>query len=78
MAWLVLYEQTACVSALQRPWWKEEFLDSAPCQFAAIVLALSALLHAHARSEEPSHCQQVLLLQASAQLATWSCVPALN
>lgn len=71
---VMLCEQIACVPSLQRPWWTEDFLDNAPCEFAAVVMALSALLHAHARCEEPSHYQQALLLQASAQLTTSSCV----
>ncbi len=60
---------------MQRPWWLEEFLEDAPCEFAALVSALSALLHAHSQCETPTYHQQALLLQASAQLTTWPCVP---
>ena len=57
----------------QRLWRLSSFDATALWDSCTLVSALSALLRAHARLEEPSPYQQALLLQASAQLATLPC-----
>jgi len=66
-------------SAAQRPWWLSKFSpDELWHSTSALVSALSAFLLAHARLASPSRCQQALLLQASAQLASLPCDPCLH
>ncbi len=58
---------------MQKPWWSTEAFEDDHWDFPAVVSVLSALLHAHARVDEPILHQQALLLRASAQLASMPC-----
>ena len=66
------YEQVLRLPT-QRPEWLDGFSANVLWDSVALVSVLSALLQAHVRLAKPMPYQTVLLMQATAQLATLPC-----